>query len=121
MAKIVVVDDEQMVRDFLRQMLTREGHRVTLASDGEEALGVVEQVKPDLIITDIIMPNKDGIQFMTQLSKRYPAIPVIAISGGRRSVSAQFNLDSAELIGAKAVLTKPFTLEQLQQAISSAL
>jgi CheY-like chemotaxis protein len=121
MAKIVVVDDEQMVRDFLKQMLTRTGHRVTVANDGEEALTAVEQVKPDLVITDIIMPNKDGIQFMTELSKRHPTLPFIAISGGRRSVTAQFNLDSAELIGAKAVLTKPFTFEQLQAALSKAL
>jgi CheY-like chemotaxis protein len=120
MAKILVIDDEALIREMLRQMLSRLGHRVVVASDGEEGLSAFAQSKPDLIITDIIMPNKDGIQLITEIFRQHPNQPVIAISGGRRAVTAEFNLDSAGLLGAKAVLPKPFSLSQLQEALQTA-
>ncbi len=117
MAKILVVDDEALIRDMLRQMLTRLGHRVTMADDGKLGLDYFNEIKPDLVITDIIMPNKDGIQLIMSLLNQNPDFPIIAMSGGRRAVSAEFNLDSAGLLGAKAVLQKPFSREQLQDAL----
>lgn len=120
MAKILVIDDEALIRDMLKQMLTRLGHRVTLATDGELGLASFNEIKPDLVITDIIMPNKDGIQLILALFEQNPKLPIIAMSGGRRAVTAEFNLDSAGLIGAKAVLQKPFSREQLQDALQIA-
>lgn len=120
MAKILIVDDEESLRDVLTQMLRRSGHTIITASDGEQALGICKTGMPDLIITDIIMPNKDGIQFITEILKINKYTPIIAMSGGRRAVTAEFNLDSAELLGVRAVLAKPFTIEQLREALQKA-
>jgi len=73
------------------------------------------------IITDIIMPEKDGIEVIVEVLKDNPELPIIAISGGRRAVTADFNLDSAEMLGVKGILQKPFTHEQLQELIESVL
>jgi CheY-like chemotaxis protein len=121
MKKILVIDDEQLLRDSLKQMLTRIGYSVTVASDGIEGLAMFKASKPDLVITDMIMPNKDGIQLIMEIFAQHPEQPVIAISGGRRAVTAEFNLNSADLLGVKGVLAKPFTFEQLREAVSDAL
>lgn len=121
MAKILVIDDEGQLRELLNKMLTRDGHRVLVANDGAEGIKSFHQFNPDLIITDIIMPEKDGIEVIVQVLKVNPNLPIIAISGGRRAVTADFNLDSAEMLGVKGVLQKPFTHEQLQEVISMAL
>ena len=121
MAHILLIDDEEQYRSMLAQMLGRDAHRVTLAADGEEGLRLALQVKPDLIITDILMPHKDGIQTIVALALAGSAIPIIAISGGRRAISADFNLKSAALIGVKATLAKPFDRAALRLAIAGAL
>ena len=121
MAKILVIDDDEQIRGFLLKMLKQDGHNVILAEDGEQGLRFYKQFLLDLIITDIIMPNKDGIEVIIELSKNQPELPIIAISGGRRSVSAIFNLDSAEMLGAKSLLFKPFTGKQLRIAVNSVL
>jgi CheY-like chemotaxis protein len=121
MAKILVIDDEEQLRDLLTQMLTRSGHTVQSAFDGVDAMRVFKQFDPDLVITDIIMPNKDGIEVITELLNASPGTPIIAISGGRRAITAEFNLESAELLGVKGILSKPFTRDQLNEAVQSAL
>lgn len=121
MAKILVIDDEEFMRDSLRQMLSRSGHSVVVANDGEQGVAMFKSSKPDLVITDMIMPNKDGIQLIMDIFHQNPKQPVIAISGGRRAVTAEFNLNSADLLGVKCVLAKPFTFEQLREAVSTAL
>jgi YesN/AraC family two-component response regulator len=102
-------------------MLVRDGHQVFIANDGVEGIKSFHQFKPDLIITDIIMPEKDGIEVIMEVLKENPNLPIIAISGGRRAITADFNLDSAEMLGVKGILQKPFTHEQLQEVISSVL
>jgi CheY-like chemotaxis protein len=121
MAKVLVIDDDVQLCDVLRLMLTHEGHKVMLTHDGVEGINVFKDLKPDLVITDIIMPNKDGIQVITELMALNPYIPVIAMSGGRRSVTAEFNLESAGFLGVKSILSKPFTREQLREALKNAL
>jgi CheY-like chemotaxis protein len=121
MAKILVIDDEEQLRDLLKQMLTRDGHEVTTASDGVEGMRAFEQIQPDVVITDIIMPNKDGIEVITELLCKNAKTAIIAISGGRRAITAEFNLESAELLGVKGILSKPFTREQLREAVHLAL
>jgi YesN/AraC family two-component response regulator len=102
-------------------MLTRDGHEVMTAYDGVEGIRCFDQFHPDVIITDIIMPNKDGIEVITELLCRDSNIAIIAISGGRRAITAEFNLESAELLGVKGILSKPFTREQLREAVQLAL
>lgn len=121
MAKILVIDDEEQLRELLRQMLVRDGHEIVTASDGVEGVQAFERFKPDIVITDIIMPNKDGIEVITDLLRRDHKTSIIAISGGRRAITAEFNLESAELLGVKGILSKPFTRDQLREAISFAL
>ncbi|MDP4030421.1 MAG: response regulator [Gallionella sp.] len=123
MAHILVIDDDEQFCMMLVQMLTQDGHRVTSAQDGEEGLRLIAQIRPDLIITDILMPRKDGIETIMELNRIGSNIPIIAISGGRRIISAEFNLESASLVGAgiKASLVKPFVRADLRLAIEKAL
>ncbi|WP_426191032.1 response regulator [Massilia sp. DWR3-1-1] len=121
MAHILVVEDDTQFLQMLVKMLQADGHRVATAADGALALEQVEQLQPELIITDILMPNLDGVETILALSQRGHATPVIAMSGGRRSISAEFNLASASLMGVEAVLAKPFTRQALREAIGQAL
>lgn len=121
MAKILVIDDEEQLRDLLKQMLSRDGHEVQTAFDGVEGMKMFGQFNPDLVITDIIMPNKDGIEVITELLCGNSGTPIIAISGGRCAITAEFNLESAELLGVKGILSKPFTRDQLRETVQYAL
>ncbi len=121
MAHILVIEDDEQFREMLVKMLTQDTHKVTVAHDGEQGLHLYRQVMPDLIITDILMPRMDGIETIMELARQGGSTPVIAISGGRRSISAEFNLESASLMGVKAALAKPFTRADLRQAIEQAL
>jgi len=121
MAHILVIDDDEQFRAMLVQMLTQDGHQVAIAADGEEGLRLIGQAAPELIITDILMPKKDGMDLLLELDRADSPIPVIAVSGGRRSITAEFNLDSATLLGARAVLAKPFTRTDLRQAVANVL
>jgi CheY-like chemotaxis protein len=121
MAHILVIDDDEAFREMLVQSLTLDQHRVSVACDGEEGLRLCRQVKPDLILSDILMPSLDGIELIMELSRQGNTIPIIAMSGGRRSISAEFNLESASLMGVKATLAKPFVRADLRQAIERVL
>lgn len=121
MANILVIDDDDQFRTMLVQMLTLDNHKVSIATDGEMGLNMLEKYSPELIITDILMPKLDGIEFILELSRRNISIPIIAMSGGRRSISAEFNLESAALMGVKVTLAKPFAREELRKAVIKAL
>lgn len=121
MAHILIVEDDEQFRAMLAAMLAADQHRVSQAGDGVQALEAVRRSRPDLIITDILMPNKDGIEFVMDLKRQSGAPPVIAISGGRRAISADFNLNSATLLGVMATLPKPFGREELRRAVRQAL
>ena len=121
MAKILVIDDEDQLRDLLQKLLTRDGHEIFIAHDGEEGVANFHQFNPDLVITDIIMPKKDGIEVITELHQSNPKLPIIVISGGRRAMAAGFNLDSVEMLGVRGILQKPFTHQQLQEVVKLAL
>lgn len=121
MKKILIVDDDDLFREMLQEMVTREGYTVRVACNGQEGLEAVRSWSPDLLITDILMPEKDGIELITELQDQYQSLPIIAVSGGRRTISMEFNLESARLIGVRATLAKPFSREQLRKAIEQAM
>jgi DNA-binding NtrC family response regulator len=121
MAKILVIDDENQLLNLLKTMLIRDGHQVFIAPDGVEGIQIFNEFHPDLIITDIIMPNKDGIDVIVDVLGRNPELPIIAISGGCRSMTSELNLDSAKMLGVKDILEKPFTHKQLSETIERAL
>lgn len=118
MTTILIVDDDELFRTMLEAMLRKEGHRVLIAVNGTEAQALLESTAPDLIMTDILMPDGDGIELINVLNQRGNRIPIIAMSGGRRAISLEFNLESAELMGVKATLAKPFTREGLREALA---
>jgi CheY-like chemotaxis protein len=121
MAKILIIDDDPQVRELLSVMLRQDKHSVDMAHDGTEAIEIYQSQPFDLVITDILMPGKDGIDTIVELAAFGKNTPIIAMSGGRRMLSSEFNLESAMLVGAKAILKKPFTDVQLREAIKQVL
>ena len=121
MAHSLVIEDDVEFRQMLVQMLEHDGHKVATAGDGAEGLASLPRIRPDLILTDILMPKMDGVELITELSRQSNGTPVIAMSGGRRSITSEFNLDSARLLGVKATLAKPFSRADLRKTIEAAL
>ena len=121
MARILVVEDDAWYRALLVEMLTQDGHQVVEAGDGVEALAILDRMLPDLMIVDMLMPNKDGVDTIMDVTQLGISLPIIAISGGRRSVTAAFNLESARLLGVKTGLVKPFSRADLRNAIAEVL
>jgi CheY-like chemotaxis protein len=123
MAKILVADDDEQYPIMLAKILHNDNHDVFTAQDGAEALKLCESQKFDLIITDIFMPNVDGIGLITDLIERNSKVPIMkyAISGGSNMISAELNLQFADAVGAYSVLKKPFTNEQFLESVKNAL
>ncbi len=107
MSQILVIDDDVHIRELISIMLEGEGHKVILAEDGILGLKMVEKNKFDLIITDIIMPNQEGLETIVQIKTISPDIKILAISGGGRIGSASY-LTLAENFGVDKTLSKPF-------------
>ncbi len=120
MRSVLVIDDDDKVRTMLRQSLEREGYDVLEAGDGKEGLKIFREKGADLIITDLIMPEKEGLETITELRQDYPDVKVIAISGGGR-VSPDEYLHLAKSLGAHLTLTKPFEREELLEAVRDLL
>jgi DNA-binding response OmpR family regulator len=118
MARILVIEDEESVRKIYRDMLEHAGHEVIEARDGKEGGSLFRQTQPDLIITDILMPNKDGVETIRELRHDCPDVRIIAITGAR----GVFNrLPAAEFLGAQRALAKPFTLKELRETVQEVL
>jgi CheY-like chemotaxis protein len=109
---ILVIDDDDQFRTMVVEMLERKDFKVYAASDGDEGLKIWKELNPDLVVTDIIMPNKEGIETILELKRRNKNVKIIAISGGGRT-NAKDNLRSAQLLGATATLAKPFESSKL--------
>jgi len=115
-ARILIVDDEEMDRVLLAEVLQDAGHEPLFASDGQNALRIWKNSSVDLVVTDIVMPEVDGLELLESLKLDDPGLPVIAISG----ISAK-NLNKAARIGAAAILTKPVNPEELVDEVNRAL
>jgi len=107
MSHILVIDDDAHIRELITIMLESEGHTVVLAEDGLIGLQMLEDNTFNLIITDIIMPNQEGIETIVQIKSRNPDIKILAISGGGRIGSTDY-LTLAENFGVDKTLSKPF-------------
>lgn len=106
MALVLVVDDEPLMRRTLRTALERAGHEVEEAKDGNEALKKFSSLSPDLVLTDIVMPDREGVETIGQLRKLHADVPIIAMSGGG-AVGGTLFLRLAEELGATRTFTKP--------------
>jgi CheY-like chemotaxis protein len=118
---ILVVDDDPMLRHYLAELLEGEGYVVHQASDGEAGLQLYREHRPDLVLTDIVMPNREGIELILTLGAGEPRKPIVAMSGGGALQACEDYLNMARLLGADAVLQKPFPAQQLLQTITDLL
>ncbi len=118
--RLLLVDDDPDFRDALGKQLVHAGHDVALAGDGEEAIEWLKRHTADLVILDIVMPNKEGLETISALRRSHPRLPVIAVSGGGR-IDAHDYLHLAQNLGAVAVMAKPFPFTELQKQITKAL
>jgi CheY-like chemotaxis protein len=119
-ARILLIDDNNEVRDILGEVLTRSGHLVIAARDGEEGLELFPHAAADLVITDMVMPGKCGREVMRELRRLQPHVKIIAMSGGDR-FGREDLLGAAMREGAAGVLSKPFTFGMLLTAINGVL
>lgn len=126
MKSILIIDDETDVRDALDKVLTRAGYAVRQAGDVESALAACDAETPDVVITDIIMPKVSGVSAIESLRSRFPAIKIIAISGGGTfaangykpgAIATTAYLAAARRAGADAIITKPFERKELLEAL----
>jgi len=120
MPLILVIDDEVQIRALLREMLERAGYEVMDAPDGEEGIRLYRENPADLVITDIIMPKKEGLETIVDLRAEFPEVKIIAISGGG-TIGPDSYLQIAEGFGAIRIFTKPFKMEELLAAIQELL
>jgi len=118
--KILIIDDDDGIRTVFSRFLGSKGYKVTCASNGREGLAMLDTVGPDLVITDIMMPEADGLEVLMAIRSKPTKIPVIAISGGMHAVPMDF-LPLAKKFGACKVLYKPVELEDLQSTIEEVL
>lgn len=120
MSEILIVDDDSQVLDVLSEMLRLEGHTVSTAENGEVAATCMENQSFDLIITDLIMPEKEGLETIADMRNRGSNVPIIAISGGGR-VGPMDYLETARFIGADAALAKPFSRDEFITVVTELL
>ena len=118
MARILVIDDEPDMRVLLEQTLKAAGHEVILAADGREGVERYCTRPADQVITDLYMPNQEGLETIAELRRRFPEVAIIAMSG---KAAALTMLSIAQKFGAIGILHKPFLTEELIAAVGKAL
>jgi DNA-binding response OmpR family regulator len=118
--RILVVDDDATVRELLRVILEKEGYVVTEAADGKEAIRVFRRKPADLIVTDIIMPEQEGLKTIFDLRREHPRTKIIAISGGGQYGLTDY-LEAATAFGADRTFAKPFDRGELVKAVRQLL
>ncbi len=120
MARIVIIEDDEALRPMLAKTIARFGHEVFAEQDGRAGLQRVKEIMPDLVITDMVMPEKEGVETILELRRDFPAIKIIAMSGGGRINSADY-LDLARKFGVSATLAKPFSRDELRLVLDKVL
>jgi DNA-binding NtrC family response regulator len=116
-ASIVVVDDDAGVRRALRDVLEKDGYQVREAPNGRLAMQEVRRERADILITDIFMPEQEGVETIGAARRAYPDLKIIAISG---AAGAGY-LEVARLMGAHATLSKPFLPSQVRETVRTIL
>jgi DNA-binding NtrC family response regulator len=120
MGKILVIDDDTLVRNTIVRILARQGYQMLVAEDGGRGLRIFRAERPDLVITDIIMPEKEGLETIREILNECPDAKIIAISGGGRIRNMDF-LEFAEKLGATEIIAKPFEPNDLLEMVSRCL
>jgi two-component system, chemotaxis family, chemotaxis protein CheY len=120
MTKIIIIDDDALIRRMVSRVLTGSGYQVLEAENGRAGLAVIHEQKPDLIITDLMMPEQEGIETVRKLQTDSCKVPILVISGSDLDNRAMF-LDMAKRFGADATLKKPFRPSELLEAVAQLL
>jgi two-component system response regulator AtoC len=115
--RVLVIDDDPGVRDYMEALVSRQGYEVLAVADGEQALQSLETTQPDLITLDVVLPGMDGLETLSELKKRLPDVPVVMLSGHGQAR----NIVEAMRLGASDFLRKPFEVEELELAFQKAL
>ena len=118
---VLVVDDDDSVRNVIRLTLEHAGYRATVMSDGDAALEAFKRARFDLVITDMLMPSRDGIETIVSLRRLDPRIPIVAISGGGRYLASGDVLHTAKLLGVSRILPKPFDVSEMLAMVREVL
>jgi CheY-like chemotaxis protein len=118
MALILLIDDDQQIRGIFRNTLERAGHQVREARTGQEGLRLFHQTRPALVITDVLMPDMDGLEVTRTVHREAPEVPIMVLTGG---IGERDFLDAAKLLGACRVLHKPVTRAELLDAVQGAI
>ena len=123
MARIYVVDDEKLVRMLLKEILLKAGYEVEAFGNPLDAIARIEEQEPDLLITDIFMPEKSGLEMILELRQTHTALKIIAISGDSPGSEGAYkeSLEVAEALGSANIIEKPFTAPQVVKAAQNAL
>lgn len=119
MAHILVIDDEENVRLLVAAILEQQGHQVTQADNGKTGMAAFRRTPPDLVITDLVMPEQEGVETILELRREKPGLPVIAMSGGL--ARSENYLDICRRLGVRATLSKPFGVKELLDVVRPAL
>lgn len=120
MGRIMIVEDDKSVRELLREILKRVGHEVVDAGNGKEAMDLYKNSPADLVITNILMPEKEGLETIQELRREDPDVKIIAISGGGQIGPADY-LEVARRFGAMRTFSKPFDRKELLKAVDELL
>jgi len=120
MAHICLIEDDKMIRETLHKILEKMGHTVATATNGRDGLSVAGSADFDVVITDIIMPEIEGIEVIRTIKKRSPEMKIIAMSGGGRVGNTDF-LKIAQSLGADATVYKPVTKKDFMSALNGCL
>ncbi len=118
MARVLVIDDSPTVREMVRTALEPAGHEVLQAADGRVGVEVQRVLSCDVVITDLIMPEKEGLETILELRREWPQIKIIAVSGGSAVLNKKDLLRAARSFGAVETISKPFTARQLIDSVA---
>lgn len=120
MARVLIIDDEEQVRKLIREVLEEAGHEVVEARNGREGMKLYEANSTDVVITDLVMPEQEGLETITGLRRRFPAVKIIAISGAQQKLDLDL-LYVAEKLGAIRTMEKPFEMQKLVALVKELL
>lgn len=120
MPRILIIDDEKEICEMIRQKFEPEGYEVGSAPNGKVGLKLQKETPFDLVITDIFMPEKEGIETIRELRRDFPDLKIIAITGGYRYGPDEL-LEAARMLGANKTLAKPFKLGEIKKAVEELL
>jgi len=120
MQQVLIIDDDEQLRALLSEILQRAGYEVIEARDGNEGLTLYRTHPTDLVITDLIMPEKEGVETIVELRRDFPDVRIIAMSGGGRLTSRDY-LRMAEQLGARRTVKKPFSRQEILDAVRESL